>query len=52
MIIFGSLLTSFEVSNIFRDIWTNSKNWLKLKMKPSKEVEIVQISDAQGISEK
>ena len=37
MIIFGSLLTTFEVSCILRGIWGCSENWLESKFKLSSQ---------------
>jgi len=34
MIIFGSILTTFELSSIFGGSWGSIKNWLELKIKP------------------
>jgi len=34
MIIFGSILTIFESSNIFGGSWGSNENWLKPKTKP------------------
>ena len=45
MIIFGSLLTTFEASIIFWGVWRSSKNWLKPKTTISKfnQIKLVQI---------
>jgi hypothetical protein len=34
MIIFGLILTTFELSIIFRGSWDSIENWLKPKTKP------------------
>jgi len=34
MIIFGSILTTFELSIIFGGSWGSIENWLKLKTEP------------------
>ncbi len=34
MIIFGSILTTFEASFIFWGSWGSIKNWLELKIEP------------------
>ncbi len=34
MIIFESILTTFEASFIFRGSWGSIKNWLELKIEP------------------
>jgi len=34
MIIFGSILTTFESSSIFGGSWVSIENWLKPKTKP------------------
>ena len=41
----GSLLTTFEVFNIFRGNWGNSENWLEPIVKPPNQVKLVQIPD-------
>jgi len=35
MIIFGSILTAFELSSIFGGCWGSIENWLEPKIKPS-----------------
>jgi len=34
MIIFGSILTTFELSSCFEGSWGSIENWLKPKTKP------------------
>jgi hypothetical protein len=34
MIIFGSILTTFELSSIFLGSWGSIENWLEPKIKP------------------
>jgi len=34
MIIFGLILTIFELSSIFRGNWDSNENWLELSTKP------------------
>ena len=41
MIIFGSLMTTFEVSNIFWGSCDSCKNWLEPKIKLSNQVKLV-----------
>jgi hypothetical protein len=35
MIIFGSILTTFELSIIFEGCWGSIENWLKPKIEPT-----------------
>jgi len=35
MIIFGSILTTFELRSVFGGSWGNIENWLKPKTEPS-----------------
>jgi len=37
MIIYGSILTTFELSSIFGGSWESIENWLELKTKPPSE---------------
>jgi len=36
MIIFGSILTTFKPSIIFRGSWGSAENWLEPKTKPAR----------------
>ena len=47
MIIFVSVLTAFETSNIFGGIWVSSKDWLKPKIKPSNQGKLILVPDIE-----
>jgi hypothetical protein len=45
MIIFGLILTTFELSSIFGGSWSTIENWLQPKIKPSSEIKLDQICE-------
>ena len=48
MIIFGSLLATFEVNNAFGGSWSSIENWQGSKMKTPNQVKFIEIYDTHG----
>jgi len=40
MIIFGLILTTFELSSIFGSSWSSAENWLQPKTEPHREIKL------------
>jgi len=49
MIIFGSILITFESSSIFGGSWGSIENWLEPKIEPPSEILLAQIRETRCI---